>query len=336
MSEIASLVDSLFSRPESEGQTLALLIQQHGEVIAERYGTQAANDFQSALNLDAGSTLISWSMAKSVTHAAVGILVADGLLDIDAPAPVDAWAGTPKAEITMLQLLEMRSGLHFIEDYIDGETSNCLEMLFGDSGPSHAEYAASQPLIHEPGTKWSYSSGTTNIVARIIGDIVNGSAGGDPAKREAAMRAFLTARLFGPAGMASAEPKFDGAGDFVGSSYFYASARDFMQFGELYRHDGVADLGNGERILPPGWTAHAAHQIAIDNETGYGYGRHWWTWPDFPGSYSCHGYAGQFIVVIPNAEIALVHLGQTDISVAPALRARLKAMLWTLSGSGRN
>ena len=336
MSEIASLVDSLFSRPESEGQTLALLIQQHGEVIAERYGTQAANDFQSALNLDAGSTLISWSMAKSVTHAAVGILVADGLLDTDAPAPVDAWAGTPKAEITMLQLLEMRSGLHFIEDYIDGETSNCLEMLFGDSGPSHAEYAASQPLIHEPGTKWSYSSGTTNIVARIIGDIVNGSAGGDPAKREAAMRAFLTARLFGPAGMASAEPKFDGAGDFVGSSYVYASARDFMQFGELYRHDGVADLGNGERILPPGWTAHAAHQIAIDNETGYGYGRHWWTWPDFPGSYSCHGYAGQFIVVLPNAEIVFVHLGQTDISVAPALRARLKAMLWTLSGSGRN
>jgi CubicO group peptidase (beta-lactamase class C family) len=336
MSEIASLVDSLFSRPESEGQTLALLIQQHGEVIAERYGTQAANDFQSTLNLDAGSTLISWSMAKSVTHAAVGILVADGLLDIDAPAPVDAWAGTPKAEITMLQLLEMRSGLHFIEDYIDGETSNCLEMLFGDSGPSHAEYAASQPLIHEPGTKWSYSSGTTNIVARIIGDIVNGSAGGDPAKREAAMRAFLTARLFGPTGMASAEPKFDGAGDFVGSSYVYASARDFMQFGELYRHDGVTDLGNGERILPLGWTAHAAHQIAIDNETGYGYGRHWWTWPDFPGSYSCHGYAGQFIVVIPNAEIVLVHLGQTDISVAPALRARLKAMLWTLSGSGRN
>ena len=126
-------------------------------------------------------------------------------------------------------------------------------MLFGDSGPSHAEYAASQPLIHEPGTKWSYSSGTTNIVARIIGDIVNGSAGGDPAKREAAMRAFLTARLFGPAGMASAEPKFDGAGDFVGSSYVYASARDFMQFGELYRHDGVptSETANGF-FLPDG------------------------------------------------------------------------------------
>jgi CubicO group peptidase (beta-lactamase class C family) len=147
-------------------------------------------------------------------------------------------------------------------------------MLFGDGGPSHAEYAAAQPLVHQPGTVWSYSSGTSNIVARIIGDVVNGSAGGDPAKREASMRTFLTDRHFGPAGMASAEPKFDGADDFVGSSYVYATARDFVRFGELYRHDGVADLGAVQRILPPGWTAHAAHQIATDEETGFGYGRH--------------------------------------------------------------
>ena len=327
MSEVASLVDALFSRTESEGRSLALLIQQRGEVIAEQYGGQPANDFQEGSNLDADSTLISWSMAKSITHAAVGILAADGSLDVDAPAPVAAWAGTSKAEITMLQLLEMRSGLHFIEDYVDGETSNCIEMLFGDSGLSHAEYAASQPLDHQPGTVWNYSSGTSNIVARIIGDIVHGSAGGDPTEREASMRTFLTDRLFGPAGMASAEPKFDGAGDFVGSSYVYATARDFARFGELYRHDGVADLGTGERILPVGWTAHAAHQIATDEESGFGYGRHWWSWPDFPASYSCHGYEGQFIVVVPDAEIVLVHLGKTDIAAAPALRSRLRGML---------
>ncbi len=327
MSEVASLVDALFSRTESEGRSLALLIQQRGEVIAEQYGGQPANDFQEGSNLDADSTLISWSMAKSITHAAVGILAADGSLDVDAPAPVAAWAGTSKAEITMLQLLEMRSGLHFIEDYVDGEISNCIEMLFGDSGLSHAEYAASQPLDHQPGTVWNYSSGTSNIVARIIGDIVHGSAGGDPTEREASMRTFLTDRLFGPAGMASAEPKFDGAGDFVGSSYVYATARDFARFGELYRHDGVADLGTGERILPVGWTAHAAHQIATDEESGFGYGRHWWSWPDFPGSYSCHGYEGQFIVVVPDAEIVLVHLGKTDIAAAPALRSRLRCML---------
>jgi CubicO group peptidase (beta-lactamase class C family) len=331
MSDVASLVDALFSRPESEGRSLALLIQQRGEIVAEQYGSQPANDFQPESDLSANSTLISWSMAKSITHAAVGILLADGLLDVDAPAPVAAWAGTSKAEITTLQLLEMRSGLHFIEDYVDGETSNCIEMLFGDSGPSHAEYAAGQPLGSQPGTVWNYSSGTSNIVARIVGDIVHGSAGGDPAEREAAMRTFLADRLFGPAGMASAEPKFDDAGDFVGSSYVYATARDFARFGELYRHDGVADLGAGERVLPPGWTAHAAHQVATDEESGFGYGRHWWSWPDFPGSYSCHGYEGQFIVVVPDAEIVLVHLGKTDTSVAPALRACLNEMLRTLS-----
>jgi CubicO group peptidase (beta-lactamase class C family) len=331
MSEVASLVDALFSRPESQGRSLALLIRQRDEVIAEQYGSQPANDFEPAKVITADSTLISWSMAKSITHAAVGILLADGLLDVDAPAPVAAWAGTSKAAITTLQLLEMRSGLHFIEDYVDREASNCIEMLFGDGGPSHAEYAASQPLVHQPGTVWNYSSGTSNIVARIVGDIVHGSLGGHPAEREASMRTFLANRLFGPAGMTSAEPKFDGAGDFVGSSYLYATARDFARFGELYRHDGVTDLGAGERILPPGWTAHAAHQVATDVETGFGYGRHWWSWPDFPGSYSCHGYEGQYIVVVPNAEIVLVHLGKTDISVAPALRARVNEILGALS-----
>jgi CubicO group peptidase (beta-lactamase class C family) len=331
MSELASLVDELFSRPECDGRSLALLIQQGGEVVAERYGRQPANDFQPAIELDAASTLISWSMAKSITHAAVGILVTDGLLDVEAPAPVAAWAVTPKAEITTLQLLEMRSGLHFIEDYVDGTTSNCIEMLYGESGPSHAEYAASQPLIHRPGSVWNYSSGTTNIIARIVGDIVSGSSGGDPAEREASMRGFLADRLFGPAGMTSAEPKFDGAGDFVGSSYVYATARDFARFGELYRHDGVTDFGRGERILPAGWAAQAALQVSTDEETGFGYGRHWWSWPEFPGSLSCHGYEGQYIVVVPDADLVLVHLGKTDISVAPALRSRLADMMQTLS-----
>ena len=331
MSEAAILVDALFSRPEREGRSLALVVQQNGSVVVERYGTQPANDFQPAVDLDVDTTLISWSMAKSITHAAVGILVADGLLDVDAPAPVAAWAGTPKAEITTLQLLEMRSGLHFIEDYVDGETSNCIEMLFGDSGPSHAEYAASQPLVHEPGTVWSYSSGTTNVVTRIVGDIVHGASGGDPTEREASMRAFLSERLFVPAGMTSAEPKFDAAGDFVGSSFVYATARDFARFGELYRHDGVAELGNGTRVLPVGWTAQAAFQVAVDDDSGFGYGRHWWSWPDFPGSYSCHGYEGQFIVVVPAAELVLVHLGKTDISVAPGLRSRLGDLLRSLS-----
>ena len=81
-------LDELFARDPAEGITLAFVLQQAGGVVVERYGVQPANDFEPAQALDADSTLISWSMAKSITHAAVGILVGDGVLDLAAPAPV--------------------------------------------------------------------------------------------------------------------------------------------------------------------------------------------------------------------------------------------------------
>ena len=322
---LTGLVDELFQRPCDEGITLALIVQQRGEVIAERYGVQPENIFQPAIEITADSTLTSWSMAKSITHAAVGILVGDRLLDVDEPAPVPEWADSAKASITTLQLLEMRSGLRFVEDYVDDQVSHCIEMLYGESGPSHAAYAAALPLDHPPGTHYSYSSGTTNIVARIIGDIVNGSPGGEPAARQAAMEAFLHERLFVPVAMTSAIAKFDAAGDFVGSSYVYATARDFAAFGELYRNGGMTV--DGEQLLPVGWVDHAGTPVSHDDENGCDYGRHWWMWPEFPGSLACHGHEGQYTVVVPDRELVVTHLGKTDAAVAPLLRARLRQMI---------
>lgn len=322
---LTELVDELFQRPSVDGVTLALVVQHRGEVVAERYGIQPENIFQPAIEIAAESTLTSWSMAKSMTHAAVGVLVGDGLFDVDAPAPVPEWVDTTKAPITTLQLLEMRSGLRFVEDYVDDEISHCIEMLFGDSGPSHGAYAAALPLDHEPGTHFNYSSGTTNIIARIIGDVVNGGPGGDPQQRRAAMESFLHERLFGPVGMDSAIPKFDDAGDFVGSSYVFATARDFAKFGELYRHDGVA--ASGVRLLPAGWVEQAAIPVSHDPDSGCDYGRHWWMWPEVPGSLACHGHEGQYIVVVPDRELVVVHLGKTDAAMAPQLRARLRQMI---------
>ncbi len=320
---LPELIDDLFARPD--GITLALVVAQRGEVVAERYGVQPENLFQPEIEIAAGSTLLSWSMAKSITHAAVGILVGDGRLDLDAPAPVPEWAGTPKADITTLQLLEMRSGLRFVEDYVDDSVSHCIEMLFGESGPSHAAYAAALPLDHEPGSVYNYSSGTTNIVARVLGDVVTGGPGGEPEARRSAMEAFLHARLFGPAGMESAIPKFDAAGDFIGSTFVYATARDFLRFGELYRHDGVT--GSGDRILPAGWRDHARTWAARDDDNGCDYGRHWWMWPEFPGSLCCHGHEGQYVVVVPDRELTIVHLGKTEADAQPQLRARLSEMV---------
>jgi CubicO group peptidase (beta-lactamase class C family) len=264
-------------------------------------------------------------MAKSITHALVGLLVGDDVLDVEAPAAVPEWAGTDKASITLLDLLEMRSGLRFVEDYVDDEVSHCIEMLYGESGPSHAAYAAALPLDHEPGSFYSYSSGTTNIISRILGDIVCGGPGGDPADRQRAMEQFMVERLFGPVGMTSAIPKFDGAGDFVGSSYVYATALDFARFGELYRADGVTT--SGVRILPVGWTNHARTKAAHDPENGCDYGRHWWMWPEFPRSIAAHGYEGQYVVVVPDRQLTVVHLGKTQRDHQPALVARLGELI---------
>jgi CubicO group peptidase (beta-lactamase class C family) len=170
---------------------------------------------------------------------------------------------------------------------------------------------------------WNYSSGTTNIVARIVGDVVSGRRVDDVDERRRAVTEFLRDRLFDPCGMTSATAGFDGAGDFVGSSFVYATACDFARFGELYRHDGVADLGRGPRVLPVGWLDHARERVATDPETGFGYGRHWWLWRRFPGSLACHGYEGQYTLVVPDEELVLVHLGKTIREAQPQLVSRL-------------
>jgi CubicO group peptidase (beta-lactamase class C family) len=310
-------VDALFDRSPEEGITLALVVLRRGEIVVERYGVQPANLFQpDDIPVGADTRLISWSTAKSMVHAAVGILARDGRIDPSEPAAVPAWSDTPKGAITVLDLLEMRPGLRFVEAYVEGEPSHCLDMLFGDGADDQAAYAAALPLDHPPGTVWNYSSGTTNIICRILGDLVDD---GEPG-----MRAFLDQRLFGPAGMADADPGFDAAGTWIGSSYVHAPARQFARFGELYLNDGVV---GGTRILPEGWVDHARTVVAHDPDTGFGYGRHWWIWPDQPGSLAAHGYEGQYLVVLPQRDAVVVHLGKTESAVRERLVARLRRII---------
>jgi CubicO group peptidase (beta-lactamase class C family) len=320
--DLEDAVDGLFGRPAEEGLTYALVVQQGSETLVERYGTQPGNLFQSEpVEVLADTPLVSWSVAKSMVHAAVGVLVLDGRVDLDVPVPIPEWRGTDKEAITLLDLLEMRSGLRFAEEYVDAEHSDCIAMLFGEGSDDHAAFAAGLPLEHPIGMVWNYSSGSTNIVCRILGDIVGG---GEPESREQRMREFLDERLFGPVGMASADPRFDPAGTWVGSSYVYATAADFARFGELYLRDGVV---GGERILPEGWSAHARTRVADEPDTGFQYGRHWWLWPDLPGSIAAHGYDGQYIIVIPEQDAVIVHLGKTDGAVRPLLVEHLRRVI---------
>ena len=255
----------------------------------------------------------------------------DGLLDVNDSAPFAALRAEGQPPMRWIDLLEMRSGLTFVEDYEDASVSHCLEMLF--SGEEHrgvadmGMYAASLGREFRPGEHWSYASGTTNILCRMLGDIL---AGGDVTsvgaeKRKNAIEQFAKERLFGPIGASSPIMKFDATGTFVGSSFVYATARDFAAFGELYRRGGA--LADGTQILPSGWHDHARHWVAHDPEGsgphGFDYGRHWWLWPDFEGSLVAQGFQGQYIFVLPEAGITMVHLGITDSEVASPLVVRL-------------
>ena len=178
----------------------------------ERYAGALEHFDRPPTPVAADTPLLSWSMAKSVLHAVIGLLVGDGKLDLDAPAAVPEWAdpGDPRHAITLRQLLAMRDGLDFAEDYVDGEVSDTIQMLFGDGQADMAHFAADRPLAAPPGTRFNYSSGTSNIISGIVARTVG------PGESYAR---FLHSRLFGPLGMTSADPEFDEAGTWVASSY---------------------------------------------------------------------------------------------------------------------
>ena len=292
----------------TDNVTLAQLVLHKGEVVSEFYGPEVTEQ----------TTLISWSMAKSITHALVGIAQMDGLLHVDNNNLFPEWANDERRNITLQQLLEMRSGLSWVEDYVDSDASDVIDMLFGSGKDDNGGFAIAQPLASVPGAEWVYSSGTTNIVTRLIGNVLGDSDGS-----HANMEHFMCTRLFDAIGM-QAEPKFDAAGTFVGSSYVFATAREFAKFGQLYLHDGMCD---GKRILPEGWVDHARVQHVFDDETGLGYGAHWWTLPGERNSLVASGYEGQYIMVIPDRDLVVVRLGKTISELRNAVVAELREVI---------
>ena len=296
------LLDMAFSEltAGSLGETHAFLAVQGGRIVTERYGRGFGPE----------STHPSWSKAKSITHALIGILVREGKIDIHAPADAPEWQqeGDPRQTITLDQLLRMSSGLKFAEDYVDAGVSDVIEMLFGAGKDDVAAFAAKFPLIHPPGKVWSYSSGTTNIVARAAARAA-GVTGDD-------FRGFMVRELFGPLGMTSAQPKFDAAGTFIGSSFCYCTARDFARFGLLYLRGGIWD---GQRILPEGWVDYARAPTPVPETERLGYGAHWWLGMAGPGSFSANGYEGQYTVLVPELDLILVRNGKTPLDQKDAV-----------------
>ncbi len=316
VAELNRLIDRAFAGPPELGQTRAVLVIHEGRIVAERY----------AAGLDATTTHRSWSMAKSWLHAMVGILVRQGRLDIHAPAEVPEWADAndPRGAITLDQLLRMRSGLHFVEEYVEGGgEASVTDMIYGAGKDDVAGYAARCRLAHEPGAVFYYSSGTSNIVARIAQQAADAHG---PRWTE-----FMRRELFEPLGAASPTPKFDGAGTWIGSSYLFATAQDFARLGLLYLRGG---MWNGRRILPQGWADYARTESGRDAE-GKRYGAHFWLVPGDPDAFQCQGFEGQRTTIVPALDLIVVRLGRTKPEGTPYLNTFMSDVIACFRASGR-
>jgi len=266
--------------------TFAVAVAYKNQLVAEKY----RNGFS------ANNRFLSWSMAKSFTNALVGIMVKKGLVNVADKADIPEWKKDKRANITIENLMHMNSGLEWNEDY--GNLSDVTVMLH--KAVDMAQFTYNKPLLARPDSLWYYSSGTTNIVSYLIRKKIG---------NDADYFAFPRKELFNPIGMRSAVFETDASGTFAGSSYLYASMRDYVRFGLLYLHKGNW-LGN--QILPVGWTDYTAKEA---NGSGGKYGSFFWLNKsgEFPGvpsdMYMCKGHDGQSIYIIPSLQLVVVRTG---------------------------
>lgn len=298
---IEKAIDNAFADvdPENPVHTHGVVIVYDGQLIGERY----------AEGMDHNSRMMGWSMTKSIANALVGILVKDGKLDISDFAPVSEWQDDERKTITVNHLLHASSGLSWNESYFVPSSDFHKMFIVKDD---KAGFAASRDLEHEPGTYFEYSSGTSNLLSRIVRETV----GDDEYYR------FPYDRLFHRIGMYSALIEPDASGTFVASSYGFASARDWARFGLLYLNDGVS---NGQRILPEGWVKYSTSPAPAAERREYGaqiwlnLGR-----PDNPSdchepgiprdAYFFEGFEQNTVVIIPSRKLVAVRLGVTHNS----------------------
>ncbi|MEL7239599.1 MAG: serine hydrolase, partial [Planctomycetota bacterium] len=274
----------------------ALVALVDGAIVAEAY----AEDF------DAETPFQSWSMAKSVLATLIGKAAGDGLVDVAAPAPVPEWREDPaRAMITWRDLLRMESGLAWEEDYVS-PSSDVNRMLF--TARDFGAAAAKAPAGDAPGETFYYSSGTSNVLARTLHAVLNA--------RDVELRRFAADAIFKPIGASSFVLETDPSGVFAGSSYVYATARDWARLGLLYVNGGRAP--DGSIVIPADWTDFVRTPT---DASDLQYGAHFWLnrdgrngrsrdWPGLPESmYSMSGHDGQYVFIFPEENAVIVSTG---------------------------
>jgi CubicO group peptidase (beta-lactamase class C family) len=290
---LQSLLESQLASDNAQGlNTRALLVVRGNQIMAEAYGQGAAID----------SPLLGWSMAKSLMSIMLGNLELRGLIDLEARPEFAQWQGDERGQIRIVDMLTMTDGLQFSEEYNPGDDATA--MLFTE--PSMSDFVLQQPLEHAPGSRFNYSSGTANLLSRVHHDTLGGA--------QAAYNDFMTA-IYGPMGFANAVFEMDASGVFAGSSYFYASARDWARIGLLMLQNGEI---NGHRLVSEDWVARATAPNQSENDRAYGYqfwlnqGNEQLRYRDLPpDAYFANGNRQQLVMIIPSADTVIVRLGWT-------------------------
>jgi CubicO group peptidase (beta-lactamase class C family) len=305
---LKSALARAFVEPDSAPHrwTKAVVVVHNGHVLAERYAPGFGVD----------TPMAGWSATKSVTNALLGILVQQGRLKMDEPAPIAAWAGAadPRHAITPNHLLRMTGGLDIGQSLTSGPLSMfdpSGQMLFVE--PDMAAFAERAPVNAAPGEKWNYTDANTLLRSRIVRE----QAGGDAAS----VVAFMHRELFDRLGMEHVTMELDASGTAIGSSHMLASARDWARLGMLYLDDGIV---GGVRVLPHGWVDYSATQTRGSEMFGYGAG--FWTnrgqgtaanWRVSNGmpadSFMALGNFGQYVVIIPSKRLVIVRLGNSHL-----------------------
>ncbi|WP_296675145.1 serine hydrolase [Novosphingobium sp.] len=318
---LARSVDRLFAAPDTS-ETRAVVVMRDGHIVAERY----------APGYHENTRFISWSMAKSVTGVMIGMLVSDGRLRLDETAPVPAWQrpGDPRGEITLRQLLQMRSGLRHVEAEGAPYLTDTARMLFMDGRDDTAAYAEAQPLEAEPGAKWEYSTATSIILSDLAARSLTTST--DPAERRRVVHDYLQTRMFEPIGMKSMIAEFDAAGTLLGGSLMHGTARDWARFGEFLRNRGAV---KGAQLVPTTWIDF----MTRPSPRNQGYGAQIWLnrpqagdghleWPGAPAStFSMNGHLGQFVAVAPTKGVVVVRLGKTAEGAHAPVRSAMAQII---------
>jgi CubicO group peptidase (beta-lactamase class C family) len=282
----AVIEDAFDKKGQKDKRTRSVIVIYKNKIIAEKY----------ADGFNKNSKILGWSMTKSLTATYFGILQKQGKFDILKPAPIKEWATDERSKITTNDLLHMNSGLEWEEDY--GKISDVTKMLFIEEDMTKSQI--NKPLVGKPNNTWNYSSGTTNLLSGILRKQFN---------THQSYLDFWYSNLLDKIGMNSAIVETDMTGNFVGSSYGWATTRDWAKFGLLYLHKGN---WNGEQIFDESW----AKYVSTPTNTSNGqYGAQFWLnaggrFPNTPKDmFYASGYQGQMVAIFPSHDIVIVRMG---------------------------